>query len=804
MENEIVDFNKNCYLMDGQPTWLLSGEMHYFKMTRGDWRRRLVQLKTAGFNTVSVYMPWNYHELSEGEWDFSDDRDVEYFLKLAAELGIYVVARPGPYICNEWHAGGFPAWLSAKKGMRIRTKDPKFLAYVDQWWDKIMPIIGRYQLGRDGTVILVQVENEYGHYGEGQEAEYVYHLRDGVRERGVTVPIINCDSFINFSRLKPGIYEDINMCCNFGGDGLRTLDRARKMQANAPLFVTEYWIAAFDWWGRNGSAIYDTARALNGALEIVSGGAGGLTAFVFAGGAHFGYWHGRSICSDANFMTTLYGPGAPILDDGRFNEKYQEFKNHLSPLSIPALAQTGMPVVEEINPELFKATRTGEKGTFEFILNRGKEQILIADDEKDQACVDMSIPAGAVQWRVRDLELTDRIILKQTNLNIFAVDPALVLFGDAGAEAWVDLDDTRIDLNVPVDAGPAYLRYDDLDILVLNRESIKTCWRIEFPGAPLTLIGGPDRIEDVSITDGEMKLQVISPTKAKVWKLKDHEIVKEQPEYEDAENEKTVSLQNIQTSTSLPESSPDFDDSYWYSAAQPQPMAVFGHGHGWAWYRTTFEVTDGGPQTIITSGADDRAHVWVDGQYLGVRGWGSNHGWHLMPNLETGKHSLTILMENMGMFNSGAEFDIPLCEPKGLYGPVWLNGTEIEGWRMRSGLGAGEKIDTWDKPGGIIGNIPDEEKISGPVWLAAEFTMPENVEGAVRLELGEYAKKGSCWLNGKNVGRYWSIGPQLSLWLPSSWLETENKLVLFEESQVIPEKLSVSFTAFGPQSLIKL
>jgi beta-galactosidase len=828
--NERVTFDANSYRIDGEPVWLLSGEMHYFKMTRGDWRRRLVQLKAAGFNTVSVYIPWNYHELSEGEWDFAGDRDVEHFFVLAAELGLYVVARPGPYICNEWQAGGLPAWLSGKPGIRLRTKDPKFLAYVDKWWDRMAPLIARYELGREGTVILAQVENEYGHYGEGQEPEYVYHLRDGLRERGVTVPIINCDSFINFSRLKPGIYDGINMCCNFGGDGLRCLDRARGMQPEAPLFVTEYWIAAFDWWGRDGSAEYDDARALNGALEIAAGGAGGLTAFVFAGGAHFGYWHGRSICSDANFMTTRYGPGAPILDDGRFSGKYELFKTQVAPLNLPALAKAGMPEIEELQPGVIRATRRGPDGTFIFTLNRSDEQIRIADTEKDQACVDFSIPAGAVQWSVIDLRLPGGTILSRTDLSLLATEPALILFGDAGAAGWVELDGERIELQVPESDLPLHVRQGETDILVLNRAAAGRCWPLTLPGAPAAIIGGPERIEDAVVRDGRLEFTVSLQTQATVWQFRDGEVLSTAGASAFAQALRrdeahplpacsamrsiagrqgvrrppctSSSLSNIRTSTALHESAAAFDDSSWHSAAQPQRMAAFGHGHGYAWYRTTFDVVDEGPQTITFSGADDRAHAWVDGVYLGARGWGSNHGWHLMPNLPAGTHTLAVLVENLGMFNSGAEYDIPLGEPKGLYGPVWLNGAEISGWRMSAGLGAGEGIDTWDAPGGVIDGVPVADAVTGPAWVAAEFDLPDGFDGAVRLELGAHAGKGSAWLNGHHVGRYWSIGPQQSLWLPLSWLQPRNRLVLFEESSIVPGEVSVSFASFGSRMVV--
>ena len=437
-----VTFDANGYRIDGRPVWLASGEMHYFKMPRGEWRRRLVQLKMAGFNAVSVYMPWNYHEVVEGRWEFDGDKDVGHFLDLAAEAGLYVVARPGPYICDEWQMGGLPPWLSGKAGMRPRTAERQFLACCDRWWDRIAPIIAARQMGRGGTVILAQVENEYGHFGEFQEEAYIHHLRDGLRSRGIGVPIINCDSFITFARLRPRKYEGINLCCNFGGGAFQNLERARKMQPEAPLFVTEYWIAAFDWWGRNGTAAYDDRRALHGALEIAAAGAGGLTAFVFSGGAHFGYWHGCSICSDDNFMTTLYGPGAPILDDGRFSGKYQLLKQHMLALTGAGeeLAQAGMPRVTEEQPGLIKAVRSGPRTTFSFYVNRSREAVRIAEMEKDHACVDFAIPAGAVNWTLTDAPLPDRFRLIRTSGHVLMLDPALVVFGAAGQKLAIEIE----------------------------------------------------------------------------------------------------------------------------------------------------------------------------------------------------------------------------------------------------------------------------------------------------------------------------------------------------------------------------
>jgi hypothetical protein len=801
-----VTFDTRAYLLGGRPTWLLSGEQHYFKMTRGDWRRRLVQMRCAGFNTVSVYMPWNYHELAEGDWHFNDDRDVAYYLELAAELGIYVIARPGPYICNEWHAGGLPAWLCARPGIRPRTDDPQFLHAVDRWWDRICPIICDFQYDSGGTVILAQIENEYGHYGEGQQPSYIYHLRDGMRARGITVPLINCDSFINFARLKPGVYEGVNLCANFGGDALRNLARARSLQPDAPLFVTEYWIAAFDWWGRHGSAIYDAARAVNGALEITAGGAGGLNAFVFAGGAHFGYWHGRSICSDANFMTTLYGPGAPILDDGRFDAKYQLFKNHVSPLCCDELARADMPEITTLDIGIQKAIRRGPQAVFSFYQNQSPEQRCVADQEKDQACVDMSIPAGAIQWTVHGLPVAAGCRLMHTNLHLFRSEPALILFGTASMDFTVTLTDAAgqpltLAGTVPDGMAPLLLHAGALDVLVLSEEGIERCWTVALPDAVPAVFGGPERIEDLAVADGRLQATISSPTRAACWSLRNHTIVPLAPAYRAMAPDAEIALRDICVSRELPEALPTYDDAAWQHAVQPLPMACFGHGHGYAWYRARVTVEHAGPQMIYLSGADDRAHVWVDGIYLGVRGWGSNKGWHLMPNLTPGEHTVSLLLENLGMFNSGAEFDIPLGEPKGLYGPVWLNGAEVTGWRMRAGLGGGEGLDTWAAPGNGGWEPADDTEVRGPAWVSATFDMPEHADGAIRLDLAA-AGKGTVWLNGRNIGRYWKLGPQQSLWLPLSWLQPRNTLVIFEEAQIAPAQVRVTFASFGAQATL--
>ncbi|HEY3377634.1 MAG TPA: beta galactosidase jelly roll domain-containing protein, partial [Armatimonadota bacterium] len=629
-------------------------------------------------------------------------------------------------------------------------------------------------------------------------------------------------SFIRFARLQPRKWEGINLCCNFGGDALRNLARARELQPDAPLFVTEYWIAAFDWWGRNGTAAYDDANALNGALEIVAGGSGGLTAFVFSGGAHFAYWHGCSICSDNNFMTTLYGPGAPILDDGSFGGKYARFKTHMTGLMSGAaeLAQAGMPQVTALGDGLVKSVRTGPQAEFTFYSNQSKEKIQIADSEKDQAAVDMSIPAGAVLWSVKNLPLPVGFRLLESTANLFCADPAVVLYGAAGhtvsltlacpaatvavsgeALAHQEGNTVTLDVVVPADSVPAVVTVQSgsarLTVAVVNEDTVTRCWRVELPGAPVVVLGGPDRINDAVVRAGALRLTVSASAARACWQLTADGVAPCAVTFSGDAQASVQPLTQVVTHAAFPEAAPAFADSDWHRAEQPQAMARFGHGQGRAWYRTTFHVSDTGPQTIQFSGAADRALVFVDGQFLAVRGAHTHCGWHVMPYLHPGEHTLALLVENLGMFNSGAEFDVPLGEPKGLYGPVWLNGEEIRQWTMRAGVRADEALEYWP----AVATAPDWQPttaatVPGPCWLRAEFAMPAGFDGAVRLELS-HAGKGSVWLNGHNVGRYWKIGPQQSLWLPLSWLQEENTLVLLEELSVEPAQVTVCLQPVG-------
>ncbi|MFN8493674.1 MAG: beta-galactosidase [Caldilineaceae bacterium] len=187
-----VRFEQGAILLDGQPTVVLCSSLFYFRIPRGLWRERLRAVRVAGYTCIDVYTPWNYHEVTQGNWDFSGEQDVAAFFQMAAEEGLGVIARPGPYICSEWDGGALPAYLLTDRTLQLRDNDPRFVAHVARWYDQILPIIRHYQLGAAGTILAVQLENELDFYDCGDPHGYLTALRDMALKHEISVPLIAC------------------------------------------------------------------------------------------------------------------------------------------------------------------------------------------------------------------------------------------------------------------------------------------------------------------------------------------------------------------------------------------------------------------------------------------------------------------------------------------------------------------------------------------------------------------------------------------------------------------------------------
>lgn len=314
------------FLLNGKPFVVKAAEIHYPRIPRQYWEHRIKMCKALGMNTICIYIFWNIHEQREGVFDFKGQNDVAEFCRLAKKNGMYVIVRPGPYVCAEWEMGGLPWWLLKKKDIRLREQDPYFMSCVDRFEKHVAEQLAPLTIQRGGPIIMVQVENEYGSYGENKA--YISQIRDTLRKYWDTksdnttpsqqTTLFQCDWNSNFE--KNGL-DDLTWTMNFG-TGAKIDDqfrRLRELRPNAPLMCSEFWSGWFDKWG----ARHETRPAKDmvaGIDEMLSKGIS-FSLYMTHGGTSFGHWAGANSPGFAPDVTS-YDYDAPINEYGEPTEKY--------------------------------------------------------------------------------------------------------------------------------------------------------------------------------------------------------------------------------------------------------------------------------------------------------------------------------------------------------------------------------------------------------------------------------------------------------------------------------------------------
>ena len=316
---------KDDFYLDGKKMKIISGSIHYFRIVPEYWRDRLEKLKMLGANTVETYIPWNYHEKEKGEFDFSGNRNIAGFVKIAQELGLWVILRPTPYICAEWEFGGLPYWLLAEDGMRLRCNYEPYLKHVKEYYEKLFEVIAPLQITDGGPVIMMQVENEYGSYGN--DWGYTEYLKNLMIECGCRVPLMTSDGPTP-DMLSCGEVKDVLQTGNFGSRGREQLAIVKKKVGDKPLMCTEFWVGWFDSWGAPehlGGDIEGHARDLDEILSM-----GSVNIYMFIGGTNFGFLNGANYYDRLTPDVTSYDYDALLTEDGQLTPKYEAFREVIS------------------------------------------------------------------------------------------------------------------------------------------------------------------------------------------------------------------------------------------------------------------------------------------------------------------------------------------------------------------------------------------------------------------------------------------------------------------------------------------
>jgi beta-galactosidase len=316
----------NDFLLDGARFQIRCGEIHAARVPKEYWRNRLQMAKAMGLNTVCAYLFWNQIEFQPGKYDWSGQADVMDFCRIAQEEGLWVILRPGPYACAEWDGGGLPWWLLKYDDIKLRTRDPRFMAAATNYLREVAKQFAPLQITHGGPILMVQVENEYGSYGT--DTQYMGELRQAMLDAGFDVTLFDCNPTYD---LKKGYRSDLFPVVNFGADPASGFKALREILPQGPLMCGEFYPGWFDTWGQP-HHLGNTPRYLAD-LEYMLKHNGSFSIYMAHGGTTFGLWSG----ADRPFKpdTSSYDYDAPISEAGWPTEKFFQTRELLSKYLLP-------------------------------------------------------------------------------------------------------------------------------------------------------------------------------------------------------------------------------------------------------------------------------------------------------------------------------------------------------------------------------------------------------------------------------------------------------------------------------------
>ncbi len=340
------------FLMDGNPYQIIAGDMHSVRVPRAYWRERLHAMKAMGLNTLTTYAFWNVHEPRPGVYDFSGQNDLAEYLREAQQEGLNVILRPGPYVCAEWELGGYPSWLLKDRSLVLRSNDPKYRAAVNRWFERLAKEIKPLLLKNGGPIIAIQVENEYGAFGD--DKEYLEHLKDELIHVGLGDTVLFTSN--QGPDLAKGSLPELPAVVNFGsGNAEKSLRMLKEFRPDGPQMVGEYWAGWFDKWGEEHHQTDGKREAAEFRSMLERGDS--VSIYMFHGGSTFGWMNGADSHTGTDYHpdTSSYDYDAPLDEAGNPTYKYALLQQaiadvtHTRPAGLPPMTKRAVfPVAEKM------------------------------------------------------------------------------------------------------------------------------------------------------------------------------------------------------------------------------------------------------------------------------------------------------------------------------------------------------------------------------------------------------------------------------------------------------------------------
>lgn len=362
-QKHTFEINQGAFKYDGKSINIYSGEMHFARVPKEYWKHRLQMIKAMGLNTVATYVFWNYHETAPGVWDFkSESRNIREFIKLAQEVGLMVILRPGPYACAEWEFGGYPWWLQKEKDLVIRSYNKAFLDSCNNYIQRLVAQVKDLQITEGGPVIMIQAENEFGSYVAQRKditlemhRKYSHAVKDQLLAAGITVPLFTSDgSWLFEGGSIAGALPTAN-----GEDNVEKLKKVVNQyhKEEGPYMVAEFYPGWLDHWAEPFPKV-STKEVVDQVQKYLDNGVS-FNFYMVHGGTNFGFTTGANYDKNHDIQPdmTSYDYDAPISEAGWATEKYKAIRDVMSKkvdykipeipaampvISIPSIKLTGV------------------------------------------------------------------------------------------------------------------------------------------------------------------------------------------------------------------------------------------------------------------------------------------------------------------------------------------------------------------------------------------------------------------------------------------------------------------------------
>lgn len=437
----------NRFFLDEKPLQILSGAVHYFRIVPEYWEDRLLKVKAAGLNTVETYIPWNLHEPQKGRFNFTGIADVERFIRLAGELGLYVIIRPSPYICAEWEGGGLPSWLLQDSSLKIRCCCRPYLERVKSYYHELLPRLVSLQIAAGGPIIAMQIENEYGSFGN--DTQYLQWLQTAMEDEGITMRLFTSDGPTHLMLAGGTIPDpDIVPTVNFGSKPEESFKILNEHFPAAPQMVTEFWNGWFDHWGERHHT--QKAEEVAQTFERMLKSGASVNFYMFHGGTNFGFYNGANFGERYEPTVTSYDYDCPISEWGDLTPKYTAIRDAIMRHTgqIPTEPPAPLPRIEP-----GRISSTGSIGLFDALSILSQPLRSAFPLTMEQAGQDY----GFILYRTELAERQEASALSIKGLK----DRALVFFNKRCLGVLYRNDEPQGKLTVPAESGV-------LEILVEN------------------------------------------------------------------------------------------------------------------------------------------------------------------------------------------------------------------------------------------------------------------------------------------------------------------------------------------------